>query len=180
MIDCTSLADQELLQLMRQDNALAFQELYLRYWDRLFYLSHKRLKSATAAEEIVQDAFLILWQKRKDLVIESLPQYLSAMTRYAVYRYLANEKRSTAQKGLFGRQSKGISLEELAVDTKLIMEMVKKVSSKLPEKCRLVFVYNKIEDESLPDVARRLNISLKTAEAHLTKALRIIRMSIKL
>jgi|SRR5882757_7345515 len=180
MIDCTSLADQELLQLMRQDNALAFQELYLRYWDRLFYLSHKRLKSATAAEEIVQDAFLILWQKRKDLAIESLPQYLSAMTRYAVYRYLANEKRSTEQKSLFGRQSKGISLEELAVDTKLILEMVKKVSNKLPEKCRLVFVYNKIEDESLPDVARRLNISLKTAEAHLTKALRIIRMSIKL
>jgi RNA polymerase sigma-70 factor (ECF subfamily) len=58
--------------------------------------------------------------------------------------------------------------------------MVKKLSNKLPEKCRLVFVYNKIEDESLPEVARKLNISLKTAEAHLTKALRIIRMSLGL
>jgi RNA polymerase sigma-70 factor (ECF subfamily) len=55
--------------------------------------------------------------------------------------------------------------------------MVKGLTSKLPEKCRLVFIYNKIDDQSLPEVARRLNISVKTVEAHLTKALRLIRMN---
>lgn len=180
MIDCTSLTDGELLQLLQQDNALAFEELYHRYWNKLFYLSHKRLKTAAASEEIVQEVFLTLWQKRKNLIIESLPQYLSAMTRYAVYRYLANEKRITGYKDLFAKQMEILSTEDNAVDSKLLLDMVKKLSNKLPEKCRLVFIYNKIEDEPLSKVANKLNISLKTAEAHLTKALRIIRMSIKI
>jgi len=53
--------------------------------------------------------------------------------------------------------------------------MVKKLSGKLPEKCRLVFVHNKLLDQPLSQVAQTLNISSKTAEAHLTKALKLIR-----
>ena len=55
------------------------------------------------------------------------------------------------------------------------MEIILKLSNKLPEKCRLVFQYNKLQDQSLADVAEQLNISQKTAEGHLTKALRVIR-----
>ena len=67
---------------------------------------------------------------------------------------------------------------ELLIDDKQLLEMVKRLTNELPEKCRLVFIYNKIEDQALPEVAEKLNISLKTAEAHLTKALRLIRSKI--
>ena len=177
-IDCASLTDAELLQLLQQDHATAFRELYQRYWDKLYYLAHKRLQSAAAAEEIVQDVFLILWEKRKRLAITSLPAYLAAMTRYAVYRYLAKEKRMAEHQQALGRLAKPGVLDEPAIDSKLILDMVKKLSCKLPEKCRLVFIYNKIDDQSLPEVAKKLQISVKTAESHLTKALRIIRTHI--
>ena len=177
-IDCASLTDAELLQLLQQDHAPAFRELYQRYWDKLFYLAHKRLQSAAAAEEIVQDVFLILWEKRNSLAIVALPAYLAAMTRYAVYRYLAKEKRMVEQRQVLGRMAKQGVSEEPAIDNRLILDMVKKLSCKLPEKCRLVFIYNKIDDQSLPDVAKKLKISVKTAESHLTKALRVIRTQI--
>ena len=54
--------------------------------------------------------------------------------------------------------------------------MVRELATELPERCRLVFTYNKLHDRSIKDVARELKISPKTAEAHLTKALRFIRL----
>jgi RNA polymerase sigma-70 factor (family 1) len=180
MTDCSLLTDHQLLGLLSHDNTFAFRELYNRYWQSLFAQSYKRLKRTAAAEEIVQDVFLTLWQKRNVLTIGSLPNYLSAMTRYAVYNYLATELKMSEHKELMAEKSSEVSLEHTALDSRLTLEMIKNMSNQLPEKCRQVFIYNKIQDHSLPEVARKLNISLKTAEAHLTKALRIIRMSVRL
>ena len=178
MNDCMPLNDSELLRLLRQDNASAFQELYDRYWHKLYYLAHKRLKSATAAEEVVQNVFITLWHKRKKLDIADLSPYLAATTRYAVYRYLVTEKRRTEKENVAGKQSLKLVPGEMLIDDKQLLEMVKRLTNELPEKCRLVFIYNKIEDQALPEVAEKLNISLKTAEAHLTKALRLIRSKV--
>ena len=178
MKDCMSLNDSELLRLLKQDHASAFQELYNRYWHKLYYLAHKRLKSATAAEEIVQNVFVTLWHKRKKLDIGELSPYLAASTRYAVYRHLVSEKRRAEKEDAAGKRSLKLVPGEILIDDKQLLEIVKRLTNELPEKCRLVFIYNKIEDQALPEVAEKLNISLKTAEAHLTKALRLIRSKI--
>jgi RNA polymerase sigma factor (sigma-70 family) len=180
MSDCSLLTDHQLLKLLRRDDPHAFRELYERYWQQLFSQSYKRLKTTTAAEEIVQEVFLTLWQKRKELSIESLPNYLSAMTRHAVYSCMAAELRILQQKEIMAGTFSTSHTEETIADNRLTLEQVKKLSDQLPNQCRQVFVYNKINDQSLPEVARKMNISLKTAEAHLTKALRIIRMNIRL
>ncbi|MDB5009364.1 MAG: polymerase subunit sigma-24 [Mucilaginibacter sp.] len=166
--------DEELTQLLRNSNELAFTEIYNRYWDKLYYLAHKLLKDPTAAEEIVQDVFLILWKKREKLNIQSLTHYLAAMTRYAVYRYVAKEKNNKQHLNIVSLLNIN-AVEEIDIDNKLLLEIVTDLSNKLPEKCRLVFQCNKLKDQSLADVAKQLNISQKTAEGHLTKALRTIR-----
>lgn len=179
MNDCMVLNDSQLLSLLKQDNAPAFQELYDRYWQKLYYVAHKRLKSSTAAEEVVQNVFLTIWRKRKTLKIEEPAAYLTAVTRYAVYHYVAAEKRRAQKEGIAsGRQMEAVAVE-MMIDDKLLLEIVKQQANELPEKCRLVFIYNKLEDQPLPEVAERLNISVKTAEAHLTKALRLIRSRLK-
>jgi len=179
MNDCASLDDLDLLQLLQQSDPAAFQELYNRYWRKLYFLAHKRLKSATAAEEIVQNVFLTLWRKRKTLQIEDPAPYLAAVTRYAVYHYVAAEKKRAEKEEAAGKRGAGFVPGEMLMDDKQLLEMVKQQANELPEKCRLVFIYNKLEDQTLPEVAQRLNISVKTAEAHLTKALRLIRSKLK-
>jgi RNA polymerase sigma-70 factor (ECF subfamily) len=64
---------------------------------------------------------------------------------------------------------------EIDINQKILLELITDMSNKLPEKCRLVFQYNKLQDMPLAEVAENLNISPKTAEGHLTKALRVIR-----
>lgn len=170
--------EEVLLQLLHSGDEKAFTEIYNQYWNKLYFIAHKHLKSAQAAEEIVQEVFLQLWHKRASLEIKSLPQYLAAMTRYAVYSYVAKENR-LPQTGIADQEMIPIPAQEDAVNNKLLLEIIEKLSSRLPEKCRLVFVHNKLLDKSLPQVARQLHISDKTAEAHLTKALKIIRGNFK-
>ncbi|UYQ92514.1 sigma-70 family RNA polymerase sigma factor [Chitinophaga horti] len=169
------LGDSDLLGLVREDDGRAFTEIYERYWDRLYATAWHHLKDATAAEEVVQDVFVTIWQKRHTLIIEELSKYLAAMVRYGVYRYLAREQQ---RRTLHDNAAIKPGVDAYELEHKLLLEMVNKLSGELPEKCRIVFRATKLHDQSLGDVARQLNISPKTAEAHLTKALRLIRMNL--
>lgn len=170
------LDDNEVTQLLREGDQPAFTRIYNHYWDKLYYIAYRLLKDTDAAEEIVQEVFLMLWTKREVLNIQCIDHYLAAMTRYAVYRYLGKEKKFKIKENTVAMINAS-AISEMDVDNKILLENITRLSDKLPEKCRLVFQYNKLQDKSLADVAEQLNISQKTAEAHLTKALRIIRTS---
>jgi RNA polymerase sigma-70 factor (family 1) len=171
------LDDDELTGLLRSGNEPAFTEIYNRYWSKLYYIAHKLLKDTDAAEEIVQEVFFVLWKKRETLTIKSLAAYLASMTRYSVYRFISKEKNTKKQEDIVGKLGL-TAIAELDIDNKILLEIVTELSNKLPEKCRLVFQYNKLQDLSLADVAEKLNMSQKTAEGHLTKALKVIRTSL--
>ncbi|HEY8968573.1 MAG TPA: sigma-70 family RNA polymerase sigma factor [Puia sp.] len=171
----SALDDNELFAYVRKDDELAYTELYNRYWQKLYFLAHKYLKSDADAREIVQEIFFIIWAERRSLSIASFPAYVAAMTRYAVYASVARKKRQ-AEKLREGALHPALSamLSEL-LENRMMLEKISKLSSRLPEKCKLVFIRNKLLDQPLAQVAEELQISPKTAEAHLTKALKIIR-----
>jgi RNA polymerase sigma-70 factor (ECF subfamily) len=171
----STLDDNDLFAYVRNDDELAYTELYDRYWQKLYFLAHKHLKSDADAREIVQEVFFVLWAERKSLSIASFPAYVAAMTRYAVYASIARKKRQIEKLKEEARsQTLSAVLSEL-LENKMLLEKISKLSSRLPEKCRLVFIKNKLLDQPLAQVAEDLHISPKTAEAHLTKALKIIR-----
>ncbi len=177
MNDIHLFDDDELTALLQSGNEVAFMEIYNRYWDKLYYIAYKLLKDTTAAEEIVQEVFLTLWKRKNTLIIQSLPQYLAAMARYSVYHYIANEKKCKLKEDNMALIN-AAAISEINVDHKILLQIITELSNKLPGKCRLVFQYNKLHDQSLADVAQKLNMSQKTAEGHLTKALRIIRTNL--
>jgi RNA polymerase sigma factor (sigma-70 family) len=168
--------DNDLFALVKQDNELAYTELYNRYWQKLYFVAHKHLKADPDAREIVQEVFFTIWAKRKSLVIESFPAYVAAMARYAVYVTLARKKRQVEKisEDTIFNQTLTEALSDL-LENKWLLERISALSSVLPEKCRLVFIKNKLLDQSLAQVAADLHISPKTAEVHLTKALKIMR-----
>ncbi|MDJ1494421.1 sigma-70 family RNA polymerase sigma factor [Cytophagaceae bacterium DM2B3-1] len=178
MINLKNLSDDELTILMKNGIEGAFDEIYNRYWDKLFYAAYRMVKSTQVAEEITQDTFMLVWTKRQTLDIQSLKPYLAAMLRYEVYRYLAKSKQAEQTQSLIQHtKPKSVSIEE-EIENKLLLEIITKLTNQLPEKCRLVFQYNKLQDKPLADVCEEMKISQKTAEAHLTKALKVIRMNL--
>ena len=173
-----SYTDNELTTLLQQGSEESFTEIYNRYWQKLYFLAHKHLKSAQAAEEVVQDVFLAVWQKKETITIHTLPVYLAAMTRYAVYRNLARQRQYKETEIGALQAEPATSGDEDAIDNKILLEIIEKLANSLPEKCRLVFIHNKLLDQPLNQVAEELHISTKTAEAHLTKALKTMRTNL--
>lgn len=178
MINFSALSDSELAALLKGGEEGVYKEIYNRYWDKLYYIAHRILKSQEATEEVVQDVFVLLWKKRMTLDIQSLPVYLAAMVRYEVYRYLARDRKEKVNEMAYQTTLADFTSFEADLENKLLLEIVENLSNELPEKCRLVFQYVKLQDRALADVAEELNISQKTAEAHLTKALKTIRGNI--
>ncbi|WP_206614404.1 sigma-70 family RNA polymerase sigma factor [Chitinophaga barathri] len=172
-----ALEDIELIKRIGEDDHQAFTALYDRYWDRLYASAYFHLKDAAAAEELVQDVFVTIWQKRRELVIQSLQPYLAAMLRYAIYRHLDSSRRRREHLRKVADAAPLTQAPE-EIDEKLLLEMVGRLSDQLPEKCSLVFRASKLQDRALGEVAREMGISLKTAEAHLSKALKSIRISL--
>jgi RNA polymerase sigma-70 factor (family 1) len=178
MIDFRNYSDDELAALMKDGEEGAFDEIYNRHWDKLFYIAHKMVKSAEIAEEITQDTFMLFWMKREILEIQSLRPYLATMLRYEVYRYLAKSKQAhEMEMSMKERAVTSVSIDQ-EIENKLLIEIITNLTNRLPEKCRLVFQYNKLQDRSLGDICEELKISPKTAEAHLTKALKMVRANL--
>jgi len=171
----TALSDSELAAMLKDGEEGVYKEIYNRYWDKLYYIAHRILKSQEATEEVVQDVFVLLWKKRLTLEIQSLPVYLAAMVRYEVYRYIARDKKDKVKERAYQTTLVDYMSIDGDLENKLLLEIIESLSNQLPEKCRLVFQYVKLQDRALADVAEELNISQKTAEAHLTKALKTIR-----
>lgn len=171
-------SDTEIMKRLQAGDEEAFTQLYHQYWGKLYVAALARLKDEYGAEEVVQKVFVRLWNKKSDLDIQNLSAYLSAMTRYAVYEHLAREYKLKERERKWTENVPETFSVGTQIENKFLLHFIQELSNELPEKCRMVFVYNKLEDQSLGDVAARMNISRKTAEAHLTKALRFIRLKL--
>lgn len=166
--------DNELWKLVQADDHAAFTAIYEHYWEKLFFTAHRRLQLTEEAQEIVQDVFFTLWQKRTDLHIQELPLYLGAMVRYAVYRKLAKRGKVQSLEAIpVGYTPPAVAAFDM--DNRQFLEILGKLANDLPEKHRIVFVQHKLLDQPLEEVAARLGVSVRTAEDYVTRAMKIMR-----
>lgn len=184
MTKLKKLSDEDLVGLLKEGEVPAFEELYNRYWDKLYNAAAKRLSSGDIAEELVQDFFTSLWINKAKLAIHtSFSNYVFSAIRYLVYNqyqkesvrriYQENRQRSSLREENFSNSTEDIiAFREL---NKVLEEGV----GKLPSKCRAVYELSRKEYNNNKEIAILLGISEKTVENHLTKALRNIRLSLK-
>lgn len=168
--------DQQLIeQLSHAEHA--FTEIYNRYWDKLLYIAAIKLKNITIAEEIVQDVFLDLWKRRKQLAITgSLEAYLSVAVKYRIINAHARIKRE--QDYLNNRAIEQLHTEPW-LDERELQKNYKKLVSQLPEKCRITYQLSREEGLSLKEIAGKMSVSQKAVEANLTRSLKLLRIGLK-
>lgn len=174
-------SDSNLLILLKQNDRLAFEELYERYWSRLYSSAYKRLSNREAAEEIVQDIFTSLWIKRAELVIHSsFENYLYTSAKYMVFAFFQKECNRKAYESYFTYVHNRVDNSTLEVlDLNELKRNVSSEVEKLPEKCRKVYELSRKEFRTNKEIAFSLGISEKTVENHLTRALRTLRVNLK-
>lgn len=173
-----NLADSELLQLIKADQEPALVSIYRRYWEKLFTAAFNILKDRQACEDIIQEIFIKVWAKRKELEItSSLRAYLHASVRYEVYRQIRS---GAVREDLFDDLIERLHSPSVDanVELKELQQQVSSIVETLPEKCREVYKLSREEQLSHKEIAARLNISPKTVENHLTKALRTLRVGL--
>lgn len=175
-----NLSDDELLEVFEQHYLAAFEEIYNRYWLKLYAAAYNRLKDREAAKEIIQDFFTSFWINRAQLKIHSsLQGYLFSSIKYSVLNYLRAESVRTAYNEILilANNNANNSTEEY-LNYKELIESVGIGVNQLPPKCRSVFELSRNHYKTNKEIAKLLDISEKTVENHLTKALRYLRVNI--
>lgn len=174
-----NMTDTDLFALVRQEDVKAFEELYRRYWAFLVDSAYKRLQNRERAEDLVQDLFISLYQKRGTIEFTvSLPAYLGTALKYKVLNEFRSEHtRNTYQKTLF---SKDFCKNDLVdqIEAKDLHKKVDKILASLPRKCRAVFLLSRKGCRSNKDISRSMQISVSTVEKHIGKALKVLRTSL--
>lgn len=168
--------DETLIDLIRvRDDRVAFSELYNRYWEKIFLLAANALNSKEEAEECVQDIFCSLWNRRETLKLKySLYTYLAVAVKYRVINILDSafhKRKRTQNLDQYENEIYSPSAETLLLEKELFAKLENAIAQ-LPEKCRLVFKMSREELKSHKEIAEELNISAKTVNNHLTKAIK--------
>ena len=83
--------DYELLAAIRNDDEKAFSELFKRHWRGVHSMAYSKVRSKEVTEEIVQDLFISLWDKRGSLSINNLPSYLFTAVKHKALNYIESE-----------------------------------------------------------------------------------------
>lgn len=177
-----TLADTELIKLLKLDNQHAFSELYNRYKGVLHLHAYKKLGDLEAAKDLIQELFIHLWNKRNTLADVKNPSgYLHIMLRNRILDVIAHNK----------VESKYInSLQTFIGDANYTTDrqirekefglFIEKIINELPLKMREVFIMSRNTGKSHKQIAEELGITESTVKNHVKGALKILRSKLGL
>jgi RNA polymerase sigma-70 factor, ECF subfamily len=159
-------------------NQSNFEILFRSHFSGLCFFAQKYVKDFETAKEIVQDSFLSLWEKRESIDMERpVKSYLTKVIHNKCTNYLRDNRK-------FDRFI--LSVENLVdipeyEDSNLLIEeelniKIDSAIAELPEKCREVFVMSRYESLKYQEIADKLQISVKTVETQMSKALQHMRI----
>jgi RNA polymerase sigma-70 factor (ECF subfamily) len=174
----STFTEGQLLSMIAQDDRDAFEMIYHQYWDALYTAALRRLRNAAQAQDIVQEIFISLWERRTELQINNLSAYLQTAVRYRVYNYIARD----AVPEVFYEPFEAIAVHPVSADTMIIekelLELADAYIAALPKKRQRIFNLYFEENLTTREIASRLSISQKTVQNQLGIAMNGLRTHI--
>src|SRR5690348_9435973 len=132
------LCEEILLKLLKASDDKAFKEIYKRYWRQLYQSAYAKTRSHDVAEEIVQNIFVTLWEKRTTS-IEHLESYLQTAVKYRVINYFKSFL--VKEKYLKNLKNQYTETEDTSATNLLLRELnaiIDKAIRELPEKTQII------------------------------------------
>lgn len=185
----TKLTDRELFEQVATDDMNAFNELFSRHWNKVYGVAFRYVKDQEFALEIAHDIFVNIWNKRKELKIDTFQNYVVTSASYHGIRksrslkavplryiedYLENEAHADLTEKLTSN-----NLGEQKIQEQEFNSNISSMLEALPRRCKEIYLLSREDNLSISEIAERLNISKRTVENQLTAALKHLRTAMK-
>ena len=175
--EADNTSDSLLLLQIEQGSPSAFDALYEKYWAKAYSNAYKRLKDTDQAKDIVQDIFINIWL-RKETHIDNFPAYVKTAIRNRVFK-LAEKQKMTCH---FLDKLQNISSTDLNADAEIRREefysAYENLVATLPPKRQIIFRLRFQEDLTTKAIADQLDLTRKTVQNQLGKAIEQLRVSL--
>lgn len=153
-------------------NEKSFSNLYENYYVRLCRFVYFYVNSKDLAEEVVQDFFTALWEKRNRLIIKTnIESYLYIAVKNEAFGKLKKRMKANKNEGLKENDEDSVPV----FDTEVFNRKLEQAIGTLPDKCRMIYCLKYIEGLTGKEIAHYLEISEKTVETQIYRALNKLR-----
>lgn len=158
-----------------------FDKIYVTYFARMYRFAKEYVLFDEDAENIVQDVFLLLWEKREVLEVQvSLVSYLFSLVKNRSLDHLRHQIVAEEYRQELGAKLSSLEMMNDTVGSdENIERIVTAAIDKLPERCREIFIKSRVEGKKYREIADELQISVNTVENQMSIALKRLRAELK-
>lgn len=162
-----------------KDDESAFRTLFFQFFSPLCVFAHRYIERRETCEDIVQETFFKIWKNRKGIEINtSSRNFLLTSVRNSCIDYLRKQETEQNWQQREIAKSSAYTNDDLYSVVEL-EQMLNAALAKLPDKVRVVFEQNRFDGKTYSEIALEHQISVKTVEAYMTKALKHLRIELK-
>lgn len=160
-------------------NRKTFEDVYHRYWEKVYAVCYNNIRDVEVAKEMVQDIFKSLWERRDNLELENVGHYLIRSAKLKAFEFIRNK--TTRQKiDEFNYQgcvnSSNCTEEQILFND--LKENVDLLVDTLPCQCKKVYKMSREDGLSNREIAEKLMISERAVEYHITRAMNTLKLKL--
>lgn len=167
-----------LILALKKGEEWAFTHIYEKYWKILLAVSLRSIHDQVLAEGIVQEVFVSLWNRRNQIEIKQLEAYLATAVKFATFKAIQRNKRHLEIESSL-KPAQNYYSEDENIEAIFLKEYVAGIVEHLPPKCKLVFQLSRDQYLSNEEISQSLGISIKSVEAHITRAIKVLRVNLR-
>lgn len=173
--------DHFLQSVSENDDETAFRSLFERYYAALCLFAKRYVEDRTVREDIVQDVFFTIWEKRKLIVpTTSDLHYLTACVKNACLNHLRKQNHiRDYENKVTGQPPEYSNGDENPYLLNELEELLEKTLEKLPPEYRTAFEMNRMEQKGTNEIAENMGVSIRTVERYRKKAIELLKLKLK-
>ncbi len=174
-----NLTDEQILVILANDEDRAVELFFRKYYGYLCNVVYRILPDAALSEDLAQDVFFEFWKKRESLKIQtSARAYLKRAAINKSLNYIRDRKMRFSDEEELPKQASLDQNSQQNLEVSELKDQIQQSIDLLPERCRLIFMLSRFEEMSYQQIADELDISIKTVENQISKALKFLRKNL--
>ena len=159
------------------DDKTPFEQIYKQYWSRLYVYAFNVLRERELCEDIVQQVFTDLWERRHALQISDLNSYLFQSVKYQIFNHFRESRYRKQLLMKFDQMYAEHGIDE-SYELQELEAQIHETISRLPKRRRMIFDMSRNEGLSNKEISEKLDISLQTVKNQISESLKFVRKSL--